>query len=517
MLEDKSPDPGCGWHDGLGTLVEPLKDYAIFLLDPDGRVLTWNSGAERIKGYCANEIIGEHYSRFYTSEDIAQGKPVQALRMATAEGRFQDECWRLRKDGSRFWASVVITAMRNPSGALRGFAKVTRDLTEWRQAENERALLLAREQAAHDRFRLKDEFLSLLAQELRSPLAPILNSLRVARLAGEDAQVRDRALETAERQTLHMSVLLADLVEATALGRGQIQLQREWLDLGSLVRTTVEEKQRALQAGGLHFTVAPIDQQIWICADAGRLRQVLARVLGIAAKYRAGESRIAIGVKVSAETQKAVVTVEADGTAIPQDLLPCLSEPFSQPDQILIRSNGGLALGLTVVKGLVELHGGTVSATTPRPGKGTTFTVRLPLDRKCWVSPAWPAKIAAPAVARRVVIIEDNQDTADSLSLLLGMVGHNVSVANSGPDGVRMATAQKPDVVLSDIGLPGCDGFEVARQLRKLPGFGNALLVALTGYGDDETRRKSREAGFDYHLTKPVDPKALLALLRDAE
>jgi PAS domain S-box-containing protein len=489
-------------------VVENVRDYAIVLLAPDGTVVSWNAGAERILGYRADEILGQPDTRFFTPEDARDGRPQRELRQAAEAGRTDNECWLVRKDGSRFWASGVTTALRD--GEVRGFVKILRDLTERKALEDE---LRQRAEALAEANRHKDEFLAMLAHELRNPLAPVLTGVHVARQAAADSQAREAALEMVERQARHLARLVDDLLDVSRLTRGRVQLRPERLDLARLVRTTAEDRRAMLRQADLALAVATPETPVWVQGDPTRLAQVLQNLLDNAAKFTDRGGRVDVGVAVD-EAGQAVVTVRDTGIGIDPAMLQRIWTAFAQADRSLDRARGGLGLGLAVVRGLVELHGGQVQAASEGPGRGAEFTVRLP------VVPEPPA-LTATASARgragqrlRVLVVEDNRDAADSLKLLLDLLGHETQVAATGPEGVRVAQEWSPDVVLCDIGLPGLDGYGVARQLRLHPATARVRLVALTGYGGDEDRRRSRQAGFDHHLTKPATPDDLVRLLK---
>ncbi len=512
----------------LRLLIQGTTDYAIFMLDPEGRVTTWNAGAERIKGYTAAEIIGQHFSRFYPQEAIDRGWPAEELRRAAAEGRFEDEGWRLRKDGARFWANVVITALRDEEGRLHGFSKVTRDLSERKRAEDAlrrahdeleakvaertRELMEANARLA-EAARRKDEFLAMLAHELRNPLAPVLTGLHILGLSETDQQAITQARGMIERQIRHLTRLVDDLVDVSRITRGTVPVRRERLDLAHLVHTAAEDRRPTIAQAGMQLVVEVPATPVWIAGDATRLVQVLNNLLDNAVKFRNGGDRVTVRLTVDAGAGEAVLDVQDRGVGIEPELFPRLFDTFAQADRSLDRARGGLGLGLSLVKGLVELHGGRVEATSEGPGRGAAFTVRLPLNEEPAALSGTPA--APPAISEplRILVVEDNRDTADSLRMLLELLGHEVAVAYTGPDGVQKAREFRPDVVLCDIGLPGLDGYAVAGELRRDPATAGAHLIAITGYGREEDRQRSRQAGFDHHLTKPVDPRDLQPLL----
>jgi PAS domain S-box-containing protein len=513
----------------LRLLVQQTTDYAIFMLDPQGRVATWNAGAQRIKGYTAAEIIGQHFSRFYPQEAIDRGWPAEVLRRAEVAGRFEDEGWRLRKDGSRFWANVVVTALRDEASHLQGFSKVTRDLTERKRAEEalQRAheeleakveertkeLTAANAQLA-DAARRKDQFLSMLAHELRNPLAPVLNGLHILRLSEADQQAIEQARGMMERQIHHLTRLVDDLLDVSRITLGKVQVRRQRLDLAELVRTTAEDRRHLVERAGMSLVLEVPDAPVWIAGDPTRLAQVLSNLLDNAVKFRNGGDSVTVRLTADTDRGEAVIQVQDRGVGIEPDLFPRLFDVFAQADDSLDRSRGGLGVGLSLVKGLVRLHGGEVEASSGGPGLGAAFTVRLPLKEEPPALQATPAPPATPAGEPvRILIVEDNRDAADSLRILLELLGHQVAVAYSGPEGVQLAREMRPDVVLCDIGLPGLDGYGVAGELRHDPATADAQLIAITGYGQEEDRRRARQAGFDHHLTKPVDPAALQRLL----
>jgi PAS domain S-box-containing protein len=617
-----SEGPLGGVEDQYRLLLDCVTEYAVFLLDPEGRVARWNAGAERLLGYTEAEILGRPASLFFTPEDVATGEPENELRTAAESGRATDDRWQVRKDGTRLWVSGVTAALKDEQGTLRGYGKVLRDRTEQRRAEEAlrsserryRALvenawegvtlvaadgailettpitfqglgyareeylgrnafeLLHPEDAAGvrtllgqllakptervtGRYRLrhkdgswrwveavgvnllaepsvgavvvnhrditerveserrKDDWLGMLAHELRGPLHPVSNAVQVLILKGETDPETQRAREVIARQTQHLAHIVDDLLEVTRLLRGQIRLRRKRLDLVRLVRTVVEDHRTALEEAGMTLVVDVPETPAWVLGDATRLTQVLVNLLDNAAKFRDGGNRVEVRLQADPNRAQLVLAVRDRGIGIEPQLLPVLFDAFAQADRSLHRQRGGLGLGLSLVKGLVELHGGEARAASAGPGHGAEFTVLLPLEKE----PAALAESTAPAApaARplRILVVEDNRDSADSLQLLLTLLGHEVHVAYTGPDGVKEATTWIPDVILSDIGLPGLDGYGVASELRRRPETARTRLIAITGYGDEESRRRALASGFDYHLTKPADPDQLLRLL----
>jgi signal transduction histidine kinase/ActR/RegA family two-component response regulator len=384
-------------------------------------------------------------------------------------------------------------------------------------------LRLSRNRAALERAdRAKEEMLAMLAHELRNPLGTISNALQVLHLTGEGDETRKRAIEAAERQVLHQALLIDDLLEASRVTRGEIELHCEELDLAGLVRETVNGYRETLRSTGLSLRVDLPEKPLLVRGDRLRLSQALSNLLGNAAKFTAPGGHVAVRLAPGPGGKRVELSVRDDGEGISPEVLPYVFEIFTQADQSLDRSLGGLGVGLAVVKGLIELHGGEVRAKSEGLGRGAEFSLFLPLE----VPAQAPAEVQPPkeeekvaelltvAGARRILVVEDNPDAAATLRDFLELSGHEVELAVSGLDGVQAARKFHPEVVLCDLGLPGMDGFEVAAELRRDPETASAKLIAVTGYGREEDRRRSKEAGFDLHLTKPVDPAQLRALLQ---
>jgi PAS domain S-box-containing protein len=488
-------------------MVEAVRDYAIFMLDPDGRVASWNAGAERIKGYRPSEILGQHFSRFYPPERIAAGWPEHELATARATGRFEEEGWRIRKDGSRFWASVVISAVHDQTGELRGFTKVTRDLTERRRIETLEA-----------EGKQITEFLAMLGHELRNPLAPIRNAVAVMGAKGTADPTTRWARELIERQVGHLSRLVDDLLDVGRITSGKITLQKETIDLAPVVSRALEAA-RPLQDERRHVIDVDLGPgPVLVQGDAMRLVQVVVNLLSNAAKYTPDGGHV--WVRLRREGDDAVLSVRDDGVGMSADLLPRVFDIFVQGDRSLDRAEGGLGIGLSLVERLLALHGGTIRAYSAGPGQGSELVVRLPVAESpvAEPSPPSPARMSGARSPRlRVLVVDDNQDAMESLAMLLGFWGHDVVTASDGTTAVDLALQRRPHVVLLDIGLPGIDGYEVARRIRAQEGTTKPVLVAMTGYGQSEDRQRARDAGFGLHLVKPVEPDALQRALAVVE
>jgi PAS domain S-box-containing protein len=351
-------------------LVESVHDYAIFMLDPTGRVATWNVGAERIKGYRADEIIGRHFRTFYPDEVARSGVCERELELAAREGRFEDEGWRVRKDGSRFWASVVLGPVRDRRGELVGFSKVTRDLTASKRTEDERAARLAAEQAN----RAKDEFLAILGHELRNPLAPIVTALQLIRLRGDGRLSKEH--QVIERQVSHLVRLVEDLLDVSRIAKGKLAIEKQRVDIRDIVARAIEIAGPLVDQRRHQLRVDAPPHELVLDADEARLTQVFTNLVTNAARYTnpGGNIRIA----VAQRDREVVVEVVDDGIGIEPALLPRVFDPFVQGSGSADRS-GGLGIGLTLVRTLVDLHGGTVTAHSAGVGRGSTFTVALPM------------------------------------------------------------------------------------------------------------------------------------------
>ena len=485
----------------LRLMIENVQDYAIFMLDPSGHIATWNLGAERIKGYKAAEIMGQHFSVFYSSEDVASGKPARELEIAVREGRVEDEGWRVRKDRTQFWANVVITALHDSQGTLQGFAKITRDMTNKQRVEQ---LQLADKQ--------KNEFLAMLAHELRNPLAPIRNGvelLKMSRSALPEIQATTRMME---RQIIHLVRLVDDLLDVSRIVTGKIHLDKEPIDVAEFVDRAIEEVQPTIDARGHELMLSRPARQIIVEGDMVRLAQVVSNLLANAAKYTEEASQIWL--TVEADDNYVLIRVRDQGIGMAPEELTRVFNLFEQADSSISRFRGGLGIGLTLVKRIVELHGGSVTATSPGESQGSEFVVRLPISEAGSTTQGYYSpRDLKRQLGRRILVVDDNVDAALSVERLLTKWGHDVQTSFNGPEAIEKARTFRPQIVLLDIGMPGMSGYEVAKQLRSEKEFEGVIITALTGYGQAEDRQRSREAGFNHHLTKPPDPELLAALV----
>jgi len=360
--------------------------------------------------------------------------------------------------------------------------------------------------------RQKNEFLAMLGHELRNPLAPMRNALQILKMSGVDAAIISRARDAMERQLLHLIRLVDDLLDVSRIMRGKVELRRDVVDFVSILGQAIEMSRPTIDAHGHELIVSAPDASVMIDGDAVRVAQVLNNLLVNAAKYTTEPGRIWLRAERSGGGIS--IRIKDTGIGISPELLPRLFNLFVQGERNLARSQGGLGIGLTLVKRLVEMHGGNVSARSEGNGKGSEFTVWLPVLAETrddsGDEPAHRVPDSMPS--RRILVVDDNTDAAETAASLLRLWGHEVSVVNDGLAVLQAVRDFRPEVILLDIGLPGMTGYEVARQIRSEPEFDSLVIAAMTGYGQAEDMRRTREAGFNYHLTKPLDPTRLEAL-----
>jgi PAS domain S-box-containing protein len=476
----------------------------IVEVDAEDRFVAVNDRLCEILGYRREELLGQTVHDVTAPEDRSLSDRMNADLHEGRRERFDYEKRYVRRDGTHVWVHVAVSALRDRAGTHRGAIGTVEDISRRKAAEAERDDLIA---ALREADRRKNDFLGMLSHELRNPLAPIRNSVYVLARAAPGTQQARRALAVIDRQVQHTTRLVDDLLDVTRITRGKVRLQRERVDLGELARRTVEDHRDVFANSGVRLELSVATEPVVVNADPTRIAQVIGNLLHNAAKFtpRGGETTIS----VEERDGSGVVTVRDTGAGIASPVLARLFEPFVQAESTLDRSTGGLGLGLALVKALAELHGGTVTAHSDGPGRGATFTVRLPLERRKAPRLTLVPARGKPQFARRVLVIEDNVDAAETLKDALELNHHVVHVALNGLDGVAVARTLVPDVVLCDIGLPGMNGFEVAKAIRADPAIGGVALIALSGYAQAEDLERSRDAGFDLHLAKPPDLDAL--------
>jgi signal transduction histidine kinase/CheY-like chemotaxis protein len=409
-------------------------------------------------------------------------------------------------NGRRIYDYIFVPVL-GADGEVEAVAGTTRDVTDRKSMEDELRQLAANLSDADHR---KDEFLATLAHELRNPLAPIRNGLQVLKLAQNNAQATEQSRAMMERQVDQMVRLVDDLMDVSRISRGKIALRRERVPLVAVLASAVETSRPLIEQMGHELSIAPPDQPVVVDADLTRLSQVFLNLLNNAAKYsdRAGH----IWLSAKRQGSDVVVSVKDSGIGIAAEQLPRIFEMFSQLDRSLERSQGGLGIGLTLVRRLVEMHGGSVEARSEGPGRGSEFIVRLPVVEEApAVQPAQCLETGMSSL--RILIADDNRDSANSLAMLLKIMGHHTRIAYDGQEAVSAAAQFRPDVILMDIGMPKLNGNEACRCIRELPWTRQPIIVAQTGWGQEGDRQQTQAAGFDHHLVKPVEIAALVKVL----
>ncbi|MCG6154605.1 PAS domain S-box protein [Rubinisphaera margarita] len=489
-------------------LVEQIQDYAIFMMDPEGRATSWNVGVRRLLGYEEDEFIGLRvFKAAFTPEDLETGIDEAELRQAATEGRGGDDRWKLRKDGSRFWASGITTALHDEDGNLLGFMKVMRDQTDRKRLEDELRKIAADLSEADRR---KTEFLATLGHELRNPLAPIRTGLEVMKLARDEPETIEEVRLTMERQTHQMMRLIDDLLDVSRITRGKLELRRSMVLVGDVVGSAVEAARPFVNDAQHELTVELPEEPIEMYGDPHRLAQVFSNLLNNAAKYTPVGGHIWLTVRRLDDD--VVISVRDNGLGIPAEMQESIFEMFTQIDRPHEFGHTGLGIGLTLVKRLIALHGGTIEVKSDGPDHGSEFTVRLPVMTE---SAATSVLLEDPPSGNpplKVLVVDDNEAAASMLSMVVSMLGNEVRIAHDGSQAVQVASQFRPEVILMDLGMPNMNGFEAAREIRKQEWGKTMVLAALTGWGQDEDRRRSREAGFDHHFVKPAEPAELQRL-----
>lgn len=492
----------------IRSVVDHVVD-GIITIDEEGSVASFNPAAEKLFGYEATDVIGRNVRMLmpepYHSEHDSYLQNYLATGIAKIIGIGREVIGR-KRNGSTFPMELAVSEFH--LGKQRFFTGIVRDITERKRLENELRQRLTELAQADQQ---KNQFLAMLAHELRNPLAPMRNAAHLLKLPGLDSQAQRQSREIIERQLEHLVRLVDDLLDISRIIRGTIELRRVPMEITAAITRAVETAQPVIDARGHELIVSVPPSPVWISGDVIRLSQVVANLLTNAAKYTDEASRIVLSVE--RESDAVVVGVRDEGMGISPETLPHVFDLFVQGDRSLARSQGGLGIGLTLVKRLVEMHDGTVSAASPGPGLGSEFTVRLPLLHEADGDDSSTTEVrphVGDALRRRVLVVDDNVDAAQSIAMILQLSGYDVRCVFDGLSAINAAREFHPDVVVLDIGLPGLSGYEVAQHLRSDERFRSTPLVAVTGYGQEDDRRRAREAGFDYHLTKPVDPDTLM-------
>ena len=518
-------------------VVEDVKDYGIFMADAAGIITSWNPGAEHIFGYTREEAVGMDARILFTPEDQATGEHERELEIARQEGRASDDRWQMRKGGERFWAAGVTSAMRDASGHVIGFIKILRDETARKRAEealNEAA------KSADVANRVKDEFLAMLAHELRTPLSAILLWSGILRNRKLEPEQFTEGLHAIQSSAEAQKKLIDDLLDTSRIETGKLWLQLREVELGPAVREAVDAILPTADAKGVTVKADFARDVGLVRADPDRLRQVIWNLLTNAVKFTPTGGRVEVSLERQAN-DGVEIRVADTGRGIEPELMPYIFERFRQGDSSVTRRHGGLGLGLSITKQLVELHGGSIRAESPGPGKGATFIVRLPLPklRRGSIFGRAKARVAASVAAARetrgdggglegvrVLLVEDDAGTRTALETVLRQAGVIVTAVANASDAFDAFQKERPDVIVSDIGLPGEDGNALMRRIRAEETAANPATgdpraplvpaIALTAFAREDDRRRSLEAGFDQHVAKPVNPNQLLASLEAA-
>jgi len=519
-------------------LVEGVSDYAIFMLDPNGRVATWNVGAERIKGYTASEIIGQHFSIFYPEDAQESRWPEHELQVASEKGSFVDTGWRLRKDGTSFWANVTLTALRDDNGRLLGYAKLTRDLTAAKRVEamefanQQREEMLDAERSARmtaqRATRVKDEFLATLSHELRTPLSAILGwtqvLLREDTPKGPDEQ--KRAIEVIDRNARAQVKLIDDLLDLSRIITGKIRLDLHQVPLASVVEAAVHSAMPAAEAKGIRLKSILGPSQDIVSADSTRLQQVVWNLLTNAIKFtpKGGQVQVLLQ-RVNSHLE---LSVSDTGIGIPANYLPHVFDRFSQRDSSTTRVFGGLGLGLAICRQLVELHGGSITAASQGEGMGATFAVQLPLSivqlgdhsapRIHPTADTQPGEVLSlPRLEGvHVFVVDDEPDARELLRTVLEDQGAKVTSFRSAQDALDALKTTKPTVLVCDVGMPKMDGYQLIWTMRAQESRSERIpALALTAFARAEDRKRSLVAGYQAHLAKPFDVGELILVIAD--
>jgi PAS domain S-box-containing protein len=471
----------------------------VWTARPDGSVDYYNERAREFAGLEREADGTWRWTPVVHPDDVERTHRAWQHAVETGE-TYQIEHRVRRDDGSWRWFLSRAVPVRHREGTILRWYGTATDIQDQKSTQA----------ALQEVDRRKNEFLAILSHELRNPLAPIRNCVYVLKHAAPGGPQAVHAADVIERQTRQLTRLVDDLLEVTRIARGKIELRREVLDLAALARRCAEDHRHAFAASGVDLAVETAPLPLLVNGDPARLAQVIGNLLTNAAKFtsRGGHARLA----VREANGRATVMVADDGVGMSPQLVDHLFEPFVQAEATLDRSRGGLGLGLAILKGLVDLHGGSVAARSAGPGTGAEFTVSLALHPAAAVETRGEERRPAPRTGRRILVIEDNADAAESLKAALELLGHSVDLAASGLEGIERAHALRPDLVLCDIGLPDMDGFEVARLLRADPSLSCTKLVAVSGYALPEDLERSSQAGFDRHVAKPVDPEDLAGI-----
>ncbi|TWU21682.1 Aerobic respiration control sensor protein ArcB [Novipirellula galeiformis] len=500
----------------MRTFLEQIEDYAIFAMDADCRATTWNRGVLNVLGFREEEFLGQDIRELlFTPEAVAMQIPNAEFETAAALGSASDDRWMMRKGAERFWASGITSAVKDANETVIGYSKVMRDLTERKHDQDEMAELAARLSEADRR---KNEFLATLAHELRNPLAPIKNAIQLMGMSKLNAETEELR-QTMARQVEQLIRLIEDLLDVSRIERGKIQLKKEVVELREVIKAAVESSSTFISEKMQHLHVDLGTDDVFVRVDPARMTQVVSNLLNNASRYSdcGGNVDLTLSIEPSAtDPGFAAISVRDNGIGIAPDRMDDIFQMFAQVDDSLHRGSAGLGIGLTLVKTLVEIHDGTVTAQSDGIGRGSKFTVRIPLSTA--TEPTVPVALDPETVnsprSFRVLVVEDMKALRTIMARLLSKLGHEVDVAEDARVALDRLNHSIPDIIFSDISMPGMTGYDLARKLRERPETSHIYLVAMTGYGQSSDRQQAHVCGFDEHMVKPVDIAKLQALFQ---
>jgi PAS domain S-box-containing protein len=479
-------------------------DYGVWICDKAGRNIHSSESFLRLVGMTQEECSEYGWAKALYPDDF-EATIIAWKECVRTESRWDQEHRYLGVDGQYHYLLSRGVPVRNDAGEVTSWVGVMLDISRQKQVESE----------LRDNDRRKDEFLAILAHELRNPLAPIVNSIQILKIPTADSVKLQNAREMMERQVHHLVRLVDDLLDVSRVMRGKIELHRERLELATVVARAVETAQPLIEAQNHRLEITMPSESLLLHADPVRLSQALGNLLTNSAKYTNANGRIEL--IAQQEGDQAVLRVRDNGIGIDLEMLSHIFDLFVQADHSSTKTHGGLGIGLTLVRSLIEMHGGSVQAHSAGVGLGSEFVVYLPLAKETEIAlingSSIPDSEKPLTPSMRLLVVDDNKDAATSLEVLLSLMGHDVQVANSGKDALDLVSNYRPHLVLLDLGMPNMDGYEVTRRLREIPELESTVIVALTGWGQAEDRRRTAEAGFDHHLLKPLNPGDLESIL----
>jgi PAS domain S-box-containing protein len=484
----------------LRTLISAAP-LPIIVLDPDSALVRlWNPAAERLFGWKASEVLGRPVP-FVPRDKVGEFEHFR-IRAAQGEAFHDIETFRRTKSGALVHVNLSASPLYE-GGRITGVMKIVSDVTARRKAEN----------ALRNSARAKDEFLATLAHELRNPLAPLRNAIEILQMQGQQTPESQWALDIMGRQMKQMTRLIDDLLDIARITGNKLELKKEVIPLADVLRVAIETSKPLIESSGHEFSVTMPEGSVFLKGDLVRIAQAISNLLNNAAKYT--ESGGHIWLTAECRGREVVITVRDSGIGISPEMLPHVFDMFRQAENSS-GTKGGLGIGLTLAKRLIKMHHGSIHVESKGHGKGSSFAVHLPIVVDETAEQA-KKKQAEPAASMRILIVDDNEDAVSTLNMMLHLAGHQTRTARDGIEAVDVANTYRPNVVLLDIGMPRMNGYEAAETIRKQSWGQNMALIAMTGWGQESDRQKSKEAGFDEHLVKPVDPQMLLRLLKRVE